>query len=197
MRDLDETDLEILRLLLADSRRPFREIAENVDLSPPAVSDRIDRLEEQGIIRRFTVDVDRTKLGDRLPVLIRLDAEPDAVEDVFAQVRELDGVEHVFQQFDGTVLAHANAPDRDVNAWLRSSLDLSPVRYADVALLADYEWTVDVTASDFALTCAYCDGEVTGTGVTTRVDGDVKVFCCPTCESQYVEQYERHSDEAD
>lgn len=197
MRDLDETDLEILRLLLEDARRPYREIAENVGLSPPAVSDRIDRLEEHGIVRRFTVDVDRTKLSGRVPVMIRLDAEPDAVERVFEQVRGLDGVEHVFQQFDGAVLAHANAPDRDVNAWLRSSIDLSPVRAFDVALLANYEWTVDVTASDFALTCSLCDNEVTDDGVTTRVGGDVEVFCCPTCESQYVERYERHSEEAD
>lgn len=194
MRDLDETDLAILGLLLEDSRRPFREIAEKVDLSPPAVSDRIDRLHEHGIIRRFTVDVDRTKLQDRIPVLIELDVDPGAVELVFAEVLELDGVEHAFQRFDGTVLAHANAPERDVNAWLRSSLDLEPVRSCNVTLVANYEWTPDVTAPDFVLTCPVCDGDVTGTGETARVDGEVLVFCCPTCKSQYVERHERHSE---
>ncbi|MFB6083699.1 MAG: Lrp/AsnC family transcriptional regulator, partial [Halorientalis sp.] len=46
MRGLDETDREILDILLSDGRRPYSDIAEAVDLSPPAVSDRIDRLQE-------------------------------------------------------------------------------------------------------------------------------------------------------
>jgi DNA-binding Lrp family transcriptional regulator len=58
MRDLDETDLEILSLLAEDARRPFSEIGERVGLSGPAVSDRVTRLEETGVIQGFTVDVD-------------------------------------------------------------------------------------------------------------------------------------------
>lgn len=197
MRDLDETDLEILRLLLTDSRRPYREIAEHVGLSPPAVSDRIDRLQEQGVIRRFTVDVDRRKLRDRTPVVLTLEADPDAVERVFDDIVALEGVEHAFQQFDGTIIAHANSPQRDVNAWLRNSLDLDAIRSFDVALLADYEWTVDVSAADFALDCPVCDSEVTESGVTTRVDDQVKVFCCPTCERDYLERLDRHSEQAE
>jgi DNA-binding Lrp family transcriptional regulator len=46
MRDLDETDLEILQLLLSDARRPYSDIAETVGLSAPAVSDRVSRLRE-------------------------------------------------------------------------------------------------------------------------------------------------------
>ncbi len=51
MRNLDETDLEILELLTEDARRPYKEIAEQVGLTPPAVSDRTSRLEDQGIIQ--------------------------------------------------------------------------------------------------------------------------------------------------
>lgn len=67
MRDLDETDIEILELLLSDARRPWSGIAEIVDLSPPAVSDRVARLQELGIIRRFTLDVDRSQLSEGVP----------------------------------------------------------------------------------------------------------------------------------
>jgi len=71
MRDLDETDLEILSLLAEDARRPFSEIGgDRVGLSGPAVSDRVTRLEETGVIKRFTVDVDRTKLRAGVPVLV-------------------------------------------------------------------------------------------------------------------------------
>ena len=50
MRDLDETDLEILQLLLSNARRPYSDIADVVGLSPPAVSDRVSRLQETGRI---------------------------------------------------------------------------------------------------------------------------------------------------
>ncbi|WP_290813445.1 winged helix-turn-helix transcriptional regulator [Halovivax sp.] len=196
MRQLDETDLEILRLLLSDSRRPYREIAEKVGLSPPAVSDRIDRLQEQGIVRRFTVDIDRRKLRDRLPVMLTLEAEPAAVDRVYESVAALDGVEHVFKHFDGTVVAHANAPDRDVNGWLRDAIDVDGVTDRDVALVADYEWTVDVSAADFALECPVCGNEVSSSGETARIDGEIKVFCCPTCKGEYEKQYEQHSEKA-
>ena len=57
MRDLDETGLEILQLLMSNARRPYSDIADTVDLSAPAVSDRVARLQEMGIINRFTLDV--------------------------------------------------------------------------------------------------------------------------------------------
>ncbi len=196
MRTLDETDLEILRLLVADARRPFREIADKVGLSPPAVSDRIDRLEEQGIIRGFTVDVDRRKLKNRIPVLITLEAEPGEVDRIYRSVRDLDAVEHVFKQFDGTVRAHANAPERNVDGWLTDALDLDGVRRRDVALLSDVDWSVAVSAADFALTCPVCETEVTGSGETARIGGEVTVFCCPTCKEEYAAEYERHSQRA-
>ena len=50
MHGLDDTDREILRLLLEDGRRPYREIASEVELSAPAVSDRVERLRELGLL---------------------------------------------------------------------------------------------------------------------------------------------------
>jgi DNA-binding Lrp family transcriptional regulator len=72
MCDLDETDMETLSLLAENARRPFSEIADEVGLSGPAVSDRIGRLEESGIIRHSTIDVDRAQLRAGVPVLIQM-----------------------------------------------------------------------------------------------------------------------------
>ena len=44
MRELDETDVQILSLLAEDARRPYSDIGETVGLSGPAVSDRVTRL---------------------------------------------------------------------------------------------------------------------------------------------------------
>lgn len=190
MHALDETDLEILRLLVEDARRPYREIAESVDLSAPAVSDRVARLQEQGIVRRFTVDVDRRQLREGTPVLVTLTVAPDAVSGVKDAIGDLEAVEHLYVTVDDVVVFHANAPD-DVGAWLDRLLVTDGIRDVDVSLLSESHWSPTVGATDFATVCDECGNTVTSEGVTARVGGEVKQFCCPSCESQYVERYEQ------
>jgi len=84
---LDETDREILRLLLADARRPYSDIAERVDLSAPAVSDRIDRLREAGVIEGFTLQVDGDALSTGLTVLATLSVPPADADRVHERSR--------------------------------------------------------------------------------------------------------------
>lgn len=61
--ELDELDHRILALLLGDARTPAAQIAEQIGLSRPAVADRLDKLERQGVIRGTTVVIDPTTLG--------------------------------------------------------------------------------------------------------------------------------------
>ena len=67
---LDAFDLALLRLLARDARMSQRRLAREVGMSPPAVSERIARLERSGIIRGYRVDVDRTALGFGLVVYV-------------------------------------------------------------------------------------------------------------------------------
>lgn len=191
---LDETDLEILRLLAADARRPYSEIADHVDLTPPAVSDRVSRLQEQGAIRGFTVDVDRSVLDRPVSVLVDLRPHPDLVDEVYEAATDLEGVEDVFEGVDGRVVVHATLPDTDVRPWLADGVDLARVAEYDVTVLARSTRNVDLGATGFALSCAVCDNEVGPDGVTATVDGERKHFCCPSCEARYVEQYETHKE---
>ena len=61
--ELDELDLRIVGLLLKDGRTPAAQIAEQIGLSRPAVADRLDKLERQGVIRGTTAVVDPLALG--------------------------------------------------------------------------------------------------------------------------------------
>ncbi|MFB6081430.1 MAG: AsnC family transcriptional regulator [Halanaeroarchaeum sp.] len=195
MRDLDETDVELLRLLVADGRRPYRELAEEVDLSAPAVSDRIQRLVDQGVIRRFTVALDRDQLREGTQVLVTLRVDPGRLDDVASSLREAEAVEHVFVTVDSTVVVQANAPS-DVRQWLLTIVDPEDVRDIDVDLLSRSEWTPAVGATEFALTCDECGNRVTSEGVTARIGGDVKQFCCRSCEERYRETYEELASDA-
>ncbi|GAB7017754.1 AsnC family transcriptional regulator [Halostagnicola bangensis] len=192
MRSLDDIDLEILQLLSDDARRPYSDIANHVGLTPPAVSDRVDRLEEQGVIRGFTVDVDQSRLEQSLPVLIKLQPKPDAVSNVYESVAALKEVEHVFEGLDGSLVVSATLPETDVRSWLESGLDLTRLVGYDVTVLNRSSRSLGVSATGFALECVVCGKEIAGNGVTAKVDGEVKQFCCSSCESRYVERYETH-----
>jgi DNA-binding Lrp family transcriptional regulator len=191
MRDLDETDLVILQALMNDARRPWADIAETVDLSPPAVSDRVDRLQELGVIRRFTLDVDRSKLREGVPVLVRVEPGRDAVDDCREAFRAAEAVEHLFTTAEGDVVCYARVPDGDVPRWLARTVDDGVVVDYEVTLLTDGEWTPSVGGTGFALTCAECSNTVTSEGTTARIGGEIHQFCCPSCVAQFETRYER------
>ncbi|QGN07039.1 AsnC family transcriptional regulator [Halorhabdus sp. CBA1104] len=189
MRGLDDTDREILHLLLEDARRPYSDIAEQVDLSAPAVSDRVDRLREMGLIERFTLDVDRSMLREGTPVLIELTPQPEATG-ISGNLAGAAAVEHVFRTADGTVLVVAHVDRRNVRGFLGEQLDLTAIDAIDVRMLADSQWTPQLGAGELAPACAECGNTVTSEGETATLDGDVYHFCCPSCQSKFVDRYE-------
>ncbi|WP_435079903.1 AsnC family transcriptional regulator [Halococcus sp. AFM35] len=196
MRDLDETDLEILELLLSDSRRPWSEIAEVVGLSPPAVSDRVKRLQEIGVIQRFTVDVDRTQLHEGVPILVNFTVRPEKFESVRKTLLEAEAVEYVFTTAEHDLLCYALVVDGDVPTWLAEILDVRSIENYDVQLLTGIKWTPTLGETKFALTCAECGNTVTREGTAARIGDELYQFCCPSCEARFEEQYERMEEEA-
>ena len=196
MRDLDETDLEILELLMSDARRPWSEIAEVVDLSPPAVSDRVKRLQEIGVIQRFTVDVDRTQLHEGVPVLLKLTVKPERFESVREALLEAEAVEYVFTTAEHHLLCYALVVDGDVPTWLAEILDIRSIVKYDVQLLTGVKWTPTLGETKFALTCAECGNTVTREGTAARIGDELYQFCCPSCEARFEEQYDRMEEEA-
>lgn len=68
--ELDELDLRIVDLLLSDARTPAAQIAEQIGLSRPAVADRLDKLERQGVIRGTTAVIDPTALGRTITAFV-------------------------------------------------------------------------------------------------------------------------------
>jgi Lrp/AsnC family leucine-responsive transcriptional regulator len=65
-RPLDDVDWNILEELQEDGRLSFNELGRRVNLSPPAVAERVRRLEEQGVISGYEAKVDPARAG--LPV---------------------------------------------------------------------------------------------------------------------------------
>ena len=73
---MDATDQRILNLFQADARMTLREIGEWVNLTPPSVSERIHKLEDEGIIEGYRIAINRAKLGFGVGGYILASPEP-------------------------------------------------------------------------------------------------------------------------
>lgn len=74
--NIDDTDRLIVRLLCENARMPVSELARKVGLSGPSTSERIRRLENNGIIARFTAELDLEALGYPLQAIVRIKPRP-------------------------------------------------------------------------------------------------------------------------
>src|ERR1700734_618398 len=88
--EVDDFDLALLRALAADSRQSQRALARQIEMSPPAVADRIARLERSGAIRGYRVDVDWAALGYPVVVYLAVTAGPGMdLSDIIKAIQSL------------------------------------------------------------------------------------------------------------
>jgi len=69
---VDNTDARILSALGADGRRPYAEVGAEVGLSTAAVHERVKKLLERGVIRRFSISVDPERVGLGLTAFVAI-----------------------------------------------------------------------------------------------------------------------------
>lgn len=69
---MDDMDWALLAELQADARLSFSELSRRVHLSPPAVAERVRRLEQAGVIRGYHAHVDLTRAGRPTVALIQM-----------------------------------------------------------------------------------------------------------------------------
>jgi DNA-binding Lrp family transcriptional regulator len=108
MIDLDELDLDlaILRALQADGRMSNVELAQHINLSPPATHTRLKRLQEQGTILKYVALLDQEQVGYDMTCFINISLQLHQVEELEgfrAIINELPEVlecYHVTGEFD-------------------------------------------------------------------------------------------------
>lgn len=69
---MDDMDWALLRELQADARLSFSELSRRIHLSPPAVAERVRRLEESGVVTGYHAHVDLARAGRAVVAMIRM-----------------------------------------------------------------------------------------------------------------------------
>lgn len=117
MRELDRTDLKILDVLQRDGRISITDLAEKVSLSATPCSERLRRMERDGVITGYYARVNPAALGKNLLVFLEIKLSAKS-GDVFDKVRrELQCVPEVMEchlvSGDFDYLVKARIPEMD------------------------------------------------------------------------------------
>jgi Lrp/AsnC family leucine-responsive transcriptional regulator len=88
MKTIDEMDRRLIEALRHNARMSLKELAEQAGLSSPSAAERIRRLQERGVIRGFTVEIDPAALGFPLQAIVRIRPLPGKLHLVEKLIQE-------------------------------------------------------------------------------------------------------------
>ena len=119
--ELDETNKKILNILMENSKLSLREIAKRVDVSVATVMHRVNALEKEGAIKRYTTILDYDKIGFDVEVLIEIRISKGRLFEVEKKIAIHPNVFAVYDitgEFDAAILARFKSR-RDMDSFLK------------------------------------------------------------------------------
>lgn len=101
---MDQIDTLILEAMKSNGRSTASEISKKVNLSIPAVSERIKKLEESNTIEHYTVKINRNLIGYKLLTFIFINID---------QTSNVDDFREIIVQFPEVIECHHTAGEYD------------------------------------------------------------------------------------
>ncbi|MCD6515608.1 MAG: Lrp/AsnC family transcriptional regulator [Candidatus Odinarchaeota archaeon] len=109
------SNLELLRILKENSRIPFVKIAKIFGVSETAVRKRIRKLEKEGIIKKYTIEVNLKKIGLEM-AMIGIDTKPEYYISTIEKLKEMDEVVNLYASSGDHMIM--------IECWFKSSEEL-------------------------------------------------------------------------
>lgn len=106
MDKLDDLDVQIIDILQKEGRIPVTQIGVRIDVPHTTVRDRIQRLEEEGVIERYAAVINPAKLGYLISCLVHVTMEQKMeLEETIAVLSSIDEVTEFLVLTGGTDIA--------------------------------------------------------------------------------------------
>lgn len=135
---IDGLDQEITHELMRDSRKSFRDIARKLGVAEGTIYNRVNKLREGGVIKGFVLDLDYSKMGYDLTVLIgaTLKGERDALVEALHKEPNITAIYDVTGEYDAIIVARFRDPS-EVNAFIKRLHEVSVVKRTNTMLVLD------------------------------------------------------------
>lgn len=95
MAQVDALDMKILKILEEDGRASFTDIARKLKLNESTIRKRVLALQEKRVIKKFSVDLDPSKIGLNAVAIVGIDAEPAKLLEAVQKVCEIPEAKYV------------------------------------------------------------------------------------------------------
>lgn len=117
---MDKINASIIRALLQDGRISITKLSQKVGLSIPAVTERMRKLEESGIVKGYTAVVDMEKVGLAVSAVVGITAFKPQKEKLIARLESMPEVaECLHVTGEDSYLIRINvATNRDVESFV-------------------------------------------------------------------------------
>lgn len=89
---MDDLDHRLLAHVQADARLSYAELGRRVGLSPPAVAERLRRLEASGVVTGYHAAVDPARLGRPVQAILHMQVDRARFQRSVEQIQRLDDV---------------------------------------------------------------------------------------------------------
>lgn len=180
---LDLKDLEIIKLLQEDARIPILNISKKIGMSRPSIKGRIEKLQREGIIRGFTVVVDRNAVLNHILLLIAMKIEDPAV---FEKLKEMDEFLEIYETMGGrNGVGKAMVSDMTELQEFMEKLKKLGIKEVDSSIVLSTikeEYEADIGPDiGVTLNCDYCGKEVVGNAYKFKIHNKEYYMCCPIC----------------
>lgn len=189
---LDNLDIQILRLLSTDSRMQYKDIARKLHVSIPTVKSRVERLKELGIIKKFTILVDKSKLSENTQAVLLFKVAPQFLSSVVDNLKKVDEIRELYitsGRYD--IIAKIEVSSlRDISLLLSDKLstveginDLECVVVVEVGK----EDTTPIIKEGTALNirCDFCKAIIVEKPVVEYIGGGKYYFSSPACAEAF------------
>jgi DNA-binding Lrp family transcriptional regulator len=133
---MDSLDREILDILRRDARTPYTEIAEQVGTSEGTVRNRVERLQEDGVIERFTVATRTGNVKAMIEIGVDMNVDTHEVGDLMADWDAVDFVWQVSGEEDLVLVVDA-ADTQGVNTLISRAREHEDVISTKTRLILD------------------------------------------------------------
>ena len=188
---LDQKDIVILQTLALDSRTKLSSLAEKLDTSIPTIKSRIDKLEDLGIIQRFSLILSYELLSDHPSYFITLKTVPQSVSNIMEVLIPNDNILEVHELIGTYQIIIKTIPlsmtdFQTLMKILRETNGILEINPMPLATTFKQE-TAKLPSQDISvkIRCEYCGKQIETVYQTLVLEDVTHFFCCNSCLGIY------------
>lgn len=195
---LDNTDIAIVKALIEDGRKSFRQIAREIKASTPTVEARFSRLKGLGIIKNIQPIFDIEKIDGQMSALVFVKTNLSQSTDIANKLSSIPQVRGVYKMtgehniiIKVIMTHHPEYLEEFIKTKIANIEGIKSASYQMVTKTIKDDQSVPVMKEGVFLKikCDYCDNDIFKDAKLMRVGQYERYFCCNSCLTLYKQKY--------